>query len=237
MIRVAVVEDDPASAGLLQRYLRQYEEEHGEKCAVACFGDGDEIADGYQPRYDIILMDIDMRFLDGMTAAEEIRKLDGDVIIIFITNLPQYAIRGYAVDALDYVLKPVSYYAFSQCLNRALSRLHNRRRQRTLWVSVKNGVQKLNVSHIKFIEVDGRRLLYHTTDGIIDAAGSLGRMEAELQDAPFFRCNKGYLINLEHVTAVNGDMALVGGETVPLSRAKRGPFLDALNNYLSEVAK
>lgn len=48
-----------------------------------------------------------------MMAAEEIRKKDTEVIIIFITNSPQYAIKGYAVDALDYVLKPVSYYAFA----------------------------------------------------------------------------------------------------------------------------
>ena len=55
--------------------------------------------------------------MDGMSAAEEIRKMDSEVVIIFITNMAQYAIRGYAVDALDYVLKPVSYFAFSQRLN------------------------------------------------------------------------------------------------------------------------
>ena len=81
---------------------------------------GDEIALGYKAVYDIILMDIEMKFMDGMMAAEEIRKVDTEVIIIFITNSPQYAIKGYAVDALDYVLKPVSYYAFSQRLGRAV---------------------------------------------------------------------------------------------------------------------
>lgn len=55
-----------------------------------------------------------MKFMDGMAAAEEIRKMDSEVIIIFITNMTQYAIRGYEVDALDYMLKPVNYFAFSQ---------------------------------------------------------------------------------------------------------------------------
>ena len=59
-----------------------------------------------------------MSAMDGMSAAEEIRKKDSDVVIIFITNMPQYAIRGYAVEALDYVLKPVSYFAFSQRLSK-----------------------------------------------------------------------------------------------------------------------
>ena len=66
---------------------------------------------GYRFQFDIILMDIEMRFMDGMSAAEEIRQMDKDVVIIFITNMPQYAIRGYAVEALDYMLKPVSYFA------------------------------------------------------------------------------------------------------------------------------
>ena len=75
------------------------------------------IAVDYRAVYDIILMDIEMRFMDGMTAAEKIREHDSEVVIIFITNMPQYAIKGYRVDALDYVLKPVSYFAFSQRIN------------------------------------------------------------------------------------------------------------------------
>ncbi len=71
-------------------------------------------------------MDVEMKFMDGMSAAEEIRKMDTEVVIIFITNMAQYAIRGYAVDALDYVLKPVSYFAFSQRLNRAIGRMKKR---------------------------------------------------------------------------------------------------------------
>ena len=68
-----------------------------------------------------------MKFMDGMSAAEEIRKVDTEVVIIFITNMAQYAIRGYAVDALDYVLKPVSYFAFSQRLSRAIGRMKKTR--------------------------------------------------------------------------------------------------------------
>ena len=66
--------------------------------------------------------------MDGMSAAEEIRKMDTEVVIIFITNMPQYAIQGYRVDALDYVLKPVSYFAFTQRIDRALTRLKSGRR-------------------------------------------------------------------------------------------------------------
>ena len=56
--------------------------------------------------FDILIMDIELKFMDGMTAAQHIRKMDSNVIIIFVTNMPQFALKGYQVDALDYVLKP-----------------------------------------------------------------------------------------------------------------------------------
>ena len=128
MIRLALVEDDALYRSQLREYIDKYSAASGEKFTVTEFSDGDEIALGYKAVYDIILMDIEMKFMDGMMAAEEIRKKDTEVIIIFITNSPQYAIKGYAVDALDYVLKPVSYYAFSQRLSRAIERAARRAR-------------------------------------------------------------------------------------------------------------
>ena len=126
MIRIAIVEDDRVCAGTLQEYLCRYEKESGEMIQSTLFEDGEDIAVGYRAEYDIILMDIEMQFMDGMSAAEAIRKVDEEVTIIFITNMAQYAIRGYSVNALDYVLKPVSYFAFSQRLDRAVSRLRKK---------------------------------------------------------------------------------------------------------------
>ncbi len=126
MIKIAIVEDELAYAKQLQEFLLQYEKEMGESFHITTFSDGDEIVHKYKADFDIILMDVEMKFMDGMSAAEEIRKVDTEVVIIFITNMAQYAIKGYAVDALDYVLKPVSYFAFSQRLARAISRMKKR---------------------------------------------------------------------------------------------------------------
>lgn len=100
--------------------------EYGEQLSVTVFHDGDEISSGYKAQFDIILMDIEMKFVNGMSAAEEIRKVDSEVTIIFITNTPQYAVRGYEVGALDYILKPVPYFTFSQKLNRAVQKIKKR---------------------------------------------------------------------------------------------------------------
>ena len=103
MTRIAIVEDEAAVreqlAGYVQRYTRQY----GTPFEVTEFADGMEILEDYRPQFDIIFLDVEMKHLDGMETARRIRERDGGVLIVFITNMAQYAIRGYAVGALDYV--------------------------------------------------------------------------------------------------------------------------------------
>ncbi|NCB62826.1 MAG: response regulator transcription factor [Clostridia bacterium] len=236
MIRVAIVEDEADYRRQLTEYLRRYETESGENIEITAFTDGDEIAEGYKARFDIILMDVEMAYMDGMTAAEEIRKSDPEVVIIFITNMAQYAIRGYAVDALDYVLKPVSYFAFTQRLERAVARMR-RREKRYLAVPVKGGTQKLEASQIYYVESRGHSLLFHTAAGVVTATGAMKDMEERLEGMHFCRGNKGYLINLEHVDGVRDGCAVVRGEQLLLSRPRKSAFLEALANYVGEVVK
>ena len=102
MTRIAIVEDEAAVreqlAGYVQRYTRQY----GIQFEVTMFTDGVEILEDYRPVYDIIFLDVEMQHLDGMETARRIRELDSDVLLIFITNMAQYAIKGYAVGCLLY---------------------------------------------------------------------------------------------------------------------------------------
>ena len=126
MIEIAIVEDEENYREVLCDYLNKFQKESGEQIHLSVFTDGDEIVENYSAVYDVILMDIEMRFMNGMTAAKKIREADKGVVIIFITNMAQYAIQGYAVDALDYVLKPISYFAFSQTISRAIGRIKKR---------------------------------------------------------------------------------------------------------------
>ncbi len=236
MIKIAIVEDEHAYAMQLQEYLHQYENENSEVFEISLFSDGDEILNKYKPVYDIILMDVEMKFMDGMSAAEEIREVDSEVVIIFITNMPQYAIRGYAVDALDYVLKPVSYFAFSQRLNRAISRM-KKRESKTLAISIKGGTVRLDVANITYIESRGHTLIFHTVGANYEASGTMKELEKELESMNFYRGNKGYLINLAHVDGIKDGCAIVRGEQLILSRARKKDFMEALTRYWGEVMK
>lgn len=236
MIRIAVVEDDKEYRRTLDTYLKQYECEHGIRFQTVFYEDGEDIAEDYSGMHDIILMDIEMRFMDGMTAARKIRALDGEVVIIFITNMPGYALSGYQVDALDYVLKPLSYYAFSQRIARAVARMEKRVKQ-YLSIPMKGGMRRMDISRICYIEVFDHDLIYHTLDGNLQTKGALKDVERQLADKGFFRCSKGFLLNMEHVEGLQDNDALVAGELIRISRSAKKNFLNSLNNYFNEVSK
>ena len=213
MISIAIVEDEEMYAKQLQQFLHQYEKENKEMFDITVYSDGDQIVNKYKSQYD-----------------------DTEVVIIFITNMAQYAIRGYAVDALDYVLKPVSYFAFSQRLNRAISRM-KKRKTKIIMVNMKGGMVRINVANIYYIESQGHTLILHTILGNYETTGKMKEMEEKLAEMNFCRGNKGYLINLQHVERIQDGCALVKGENLTLSRARRKVFMEALTRYWGEVIK
>lgn len=200
------------------------------------FSDGEDIVTDYSADFDIILMDVEMKFMDGMTAAGKIREKDSEVVIIFITNMPQYAIQGYKVDALDYVLKPLSYFAFSQRMDRAMSRIR-RKENRFVAIQLKGGRQKIDISFLCYVEVRDHDLIYHTADREYVTKGSMKDAEDALNGESFFRCNRCYLVNLDYVESFQGSDVTVNGDIIQVSRSRKKAFLDALNDYMNESGK
>ena len=109
MYRIAIVEDEKEFREQLQEYLKRYGVENNIVFQIDVFEDGSDILEHYQKNYDMVLLDIEMPKVNGMDAAERIREMDEEVVLMFITNMAQYAIRGYSVGALDFVMKPITY--------------------------------------------------------------------------------------------------------------------------------
>ena len=189
MLHIAIVEDEERYAAELEEFVRRYGEETKRQIKVTQYQDGEDLVEDYKGGFDILLMDIQMQFMDGMTAAEKIRERDQEVQIIFITNRNDYAIRGYEVDALDYVLKPVTYFSFSQRIDRALARM-KKRTKKYLSIPCRGGIQKLDVSLITYVEVQNHDLIFHTAEQDYLSKGSLTDLEQTLERHHFFRCNK-----------------------------------------------
>lgn len=234
MIRIAIVEDESFYVKQLTEYLEEFQKQEGEGLAITVYRDGDAITAEYKAQFDIILMDIQMKFVDGMTAAEEIRKVDSEVVIIFITNMTQYAIRGYEVDALDYVLKPVSYFVFSEKLKRAILKIKKRARN-YMMLNVKGGVMRIEVSDIYYVESAGHNLMYHTANGDFLTVETMKSAEEQLTQFGFSRANKCYLINLEHVDGIQDKCAVVKDTHLQISRPRMNAFMQDLTKYWGEL--
>lgn len=231
MYHIAIVEDEAEFSTQLQEYLTQYQKEQDVAFKVSVFHDGAEILEAYQPLYDIILLDIEMPKVNGMEAAEQIRKQDGDVVLMFITNMASYAIRGYEVGALDFVMKPINYYTFSMKLTRAIKRVKQKEQQQIL-LSVIDGVKKLGINQIYYVEVQNRMLHYYTDEGEFVVRGTMQSVEQELAAYPFVKCNHWYMVNLMHVSEVRKNMVVVQGHELEISRRNKTAFLKALTEYV-----
>lgn len=229
MINVCIVEDEAEQANLLKNYISKYSNAHGEQFSITYLPDGMDLVDDFKGQFDIILLDIQMKHLDGMAAAEKIRQMDSDVIIIFITSTVQYAVQGYAVDALGYVLKPVPYTQFEQLFVKATQRVQAKQKHVYIKVSVEDKQLKLDCESINYIESQRNNVIIHCNDQDYVTAGPLKRFEEMLSDHGFSKCHNAYVVNLSSVEAVQKEeVLLTSGETLPISRAKKKEFMAAL---------
>lgn len=233
MYHIAIVEDEAEFSAQLEEYIKQYQKENDVPIKVSVFSDGAEILENYEPLYDIILLDIEMPKVNGMDAAARIRQMDAGVVLMFITNMAAYAIHGYEVGALDFVMKPINYYTFSMKFTRAIKRARQKE-ERQILLSLPDGVKKIGIQQIHYVEVQNRMLHYYTTEGEFVMRGTMASVEEMLSPHPFVKCNHWYMVNLMHVSEVRKNTAIVAGHELEISRRNRTAFLKALTDYVGE---
>lgn len=231
MIRVAVVEDEAQAAKTVKEYLSRYEMENSIKFDLKTFPNAISLLERYTAEYDLIFMDIRMPYMNGMDAAHRLRALDQKVMLIFLTSLTQYAVAGYEVDALDYIIKPVNYYDFALKLTRAVKRIPAPETTDSITISTEVGWIRLDTGDIRYIETDGHHVLYHTLCGDYRQYSTLNDLEKKLVQYGFFRCNSCYLVNLRYVTSVKAYTAFLDICELKISQPRKKEFLRRLATY------
>ena len=221
-LHVAVVEDEKTSRDKLKGFLRRFMEENNLTIEITEFEDGIKIVESYRPVFDVIFLDIEMPQMNGMKAAEIIRKKDEHVILVFITNVARYAVKGYEVQALDYILKPLSYEA-------------SRREEKSVTITAGTDLRRVPVSRILYVEVMRHQVIYHLDDEEIILRGALKDAEELLAGCGFEKCNSCYLVNLQYVRGIRDGCALVGKNELQISRARKKSFMQAVADYIGSV--
>lgn len=231
MVAIAVVDDDAEARELLGGYITRFAGERGTDAQITGFTDAAELLHHYKPDYDIIFLDIEMAQVDGIKAAQVIRETDPSTVIIFVTNMAQLAIKGYEVEALDFVVKPVDYFSFDMVMRKALQRI-SRRKTQTIRLVTRDVMQVVPIERIDYVEVQDHYVTYHTADGDHTVKGTLGQAEQTLAAGNFMRCNRWYLVNIDNITAIDGNTITVGGNRIEVSRSKKQEILRAVTMSL-----
>ncbi len=232
-MKIAVVEDEKAFRENLTTFLRRYEKEKENiQFEITEFSDGSDFITFFKPIYDIIFLDIEMPLSNGIEVAKKIRETDTNAVLVFITNMPQYAIKGYEVNALDYILKPLRYESFRFKLDKAMATA--RKKEQKLFSFFSAGkMYRIDLDSIYYFEVIRHCIVVHTSEEDYEVwHRPISKLEKELESSGFARCSVSYLINLKHVTSIFGDSVGVGGKVLPLSRGKKKEFLAALSSFM-----
>lgn len=230
MIRIAIVEDEQEQSARLESYIRRYAEEHETGTQVTVYSNVITFLETYKANFDIVFMDIMMPMMNGMDASHLLREKDDKVMLIFVTSMRQYALRGYDVGASDFIVKPVAYPEFTLKFTRALSKIPQSKDEDIL-LRTEGGFVRLTADRIRYVEVRGHHCVYHTDSNTYQQYQTMKAVEDALPKEYFARCNNFLLVNLAFVEKIDGLTVWVAGEALPISHPRKKPFSDAFAEY------
>ena len=234
-MNIAIVDDNLNDRKMILDYLSQFFNESGEDYTTSTFEDGASFLKDYSFSYDFIIFDIDMPQMSGIDTAKELRKKDSNVTIMFVTNMPQYALEGYSVEAVDYVLKPLSYPDFRLKMKKANRYILRNSVKKVTINTTEEGLITVDSSDIYYVESKLHYIYYHTKKGIYKMRAKLTEVEDILLPYHFARSGGSFLINLAYLEKIDGNEIVIAGETLPLSRRMKASLMSAFTKYMGGI--
>lgn len=233
-MRIAIVEDEQFAIEEIKYNINKYKEKHGGEYFVDEYINALNFLDGYRSDYDLVLFDVEMPMMNGIEAAKKLREQDVNVAICFITNMRKYAVSGYDVGAIGFIIKPIAYAVFETTFDRIIKNL-NLAEEKTLSINSGGKITIVKTSHIKYIEVYKKKLTIHTVNGDIGAWGTLSELESRILGDGFFRCNSCYLVNFKYIDYIEKETVAIGEVKLSISHLRRKDFVNKFTSYLSSV--
>ncbi|MDK2587399.1 LytTR family DNA-binding domain-containing protein [Romboutsia sedimentorum] len=234
MINIGICDDELHYILKIKDILEKILSSYSINYKIYQFSSGEELLNNYPKDLDILIMDIQMKIINGMDTARKIREFDENLEIIFMTSFAEFMQDGYEVKAYRYILKPVSERKISKnimpCINEIMKKRNN-----YLTINVKNYVDRVKIDSIIYIETDRPNISIYTHNNIYTTKMSISKMEKILSEYGFFRCHNGYIVNLKLVESMNGNTVIVDGKDIPISKYRVKDLKLAITNILGDI--
>ncbi|HHW68258.1 MAG: hypothetical protein PWP07_1055 [Epulopiscium sp.] len=239
MIQIAVCDDNIDELSHIVQLINLYKVSKNFSCKCTIFHNGFELISVLEKgkRFDIYCLDIIMPGLTGIDVAKEIRKFDKTTPLLFFTSSAEFALESYSVKAVNYVLKPITKEKFFLTLDEVLEKINADQEEDAIIVKSNEGIQRILISNLAFVEVIGRNVLYHLYFGkIIQCTESFSSVCDKLMKyGCFIRPHRSYIVNMQFIDTIeNHQITLQNLAIIPVAQRKIREIKQQYLNYQME---
>ncbi len=232
MINITICDDEQIEREYLTNLVKTWAEKQGHFLCVKTFESGESFLFSYEEdkAVDILLLDIQMKELDGVTLAKKIRESNSQVQIVFITGISDFIAEGYEVSALHYLMKPVKEDKLFEVLSKAVEKLGQV--EKTLLLNINKENTIVAIKDIKYIESLDHYVNINTLDNTYKIKMSLSDIEKEL-DQSFIRCQRSFVVGLRYIKKTTKNSVILTDDTeIPISRGMYKTINEEIIKYL-----
>ena len=234
MFKIAIVENEPSQIHETTEMINRYFQAKNIPYEIQAFNNGYDFLESDASSFELVFMDIDMPGINGMETAMKFRQKGFTSNIIFVTNLPQYAIEGYKVSALDFILKPMTFADFSLAMNRVIKSFKQENVGQFI-LTIKGVTKKFQPDEVNYFEMVKHDVAIYLSSGEkVVFRSSISKIEKVLSPEVYLKCNSGCIVNIRKIKSIDGDVLLLeNDERVFVSRSHKKEVLMKLNMLFS----
>lgn len=236
-ILVVVLEDQEKDCARLKSHIKRYSQEHSVDIEIVTFQNGLDLLKNYSGDFDILFVDIEIPGMDGMKVSEKVRQIDALIPIIITTNMAQYAIKGYEVDALGFIVKPLPFSMLSYYFARALTKCQRNKKLKqnsVITITTASGSMKqLYVDEIRYVVKEKNYIVYDLRSGEqIKERGTMKDIIPRFENTTLKQCTSGCLINLRYIEQKVGNEVYLSDTVFSIAMPFRKTFTKELMDYV-----
>ncbi len=233
-IKVIVLEDVNEEFIITQNMLIKFFGEIKTEYEITRYSSSQEFLKNFKNNCDLLILDIMLPGdVNGIDIAKRVRTVNSLVSIMFITSTAQFALDGYSVNAVDYILKPLKYEELFIKLKKVMRHILTYT-EKVITFKYRSESTRVLESKIYYLESVKHTIIAHTANGEISVRGPLSSLEKQFSKS-FVRCSNSHIVNLRHIESVKGNTILINGTELTITRIQRESFFKAFYAYVGSL--